>query len=180
MRSPDGLCVWCDVEGADLLYPHPLRTSFTSSICRFIKGTIADQSPIVPISAQHKYNIDVVCEFICSRIPIPKRNFTASPKLIVIRSFDVNKPGEEVDNLKGGVAGGSIIEGVLKLGQEIEVRPGIMNKVADGSMQCTPIRSVAFDVGLLPWTIPGDSTCQNVGTCQNPLVTPADTCDYLC
>ena len=34
----------------------------------------------------------------------------------VIRSFDVNKPGCEVDDLKGGVAGGSILRGVLKVG----------------------------------------------------------------
>jgi len=29
--------------------------------------------------------------------------------------FDVNKPGCEVDDLKGGVAGGSILRGVLKV-----------------------------------------------------------------
>lgn len=34
---------------------------------------------------------------------------------LVIRSFDVNKPGCEVDDLKGGVAGGSILKGVLKV-----------------------------------------------------------------
>ena len=34
----------------------------------------------------------------------------------VIRSFDVNKPGCELDELKGGVAGGSILKGVLKVG----------------------------------------------------------------
>ena len=33
----------------------------------------------------------------------------------VIRSFDVDKPGCEVDDLKGGVAGGSILKGVLKV-----------------------------------------------------------------
>ena len=33
----------------------------------------------------------------------------------VIRSFDVNKPGCEVEDLKGGVAGGSILKGVLKV-----------------------------------------------------------------
>ncbi|MFN7124106.1 MAG: hypothetical protein ACK4NM_18930, partial [Hydrogenophaga sp.] len=56
------------------------------------------------------------------------RNFSESPRLIVIRSFDVNKPGEEVENLRGGVAGGSILQGVLKVGDEIEVRPGIVTK----------------------------------------------------
>lgn len=30
-------------------------------------------------------------------------------KMIVIRSFDVNKPGSEVGEIKGGVAGGSIL-----------------------------------------------------------------------
>lgn len=29
--------------------------------------------------------------------------------MIVIRSFDVNKPGKDIDDLKGGIAGGSIL-----------------------------------------------------------------------
>lgn len=63
----------------------------------------------MPISAQLKYNVDVVCEYIVNKIPIPERNFVAPPNMIVIRSFDVNKPGAEVDDIKGGVAGGSIL-----------------------------------------------------------------------
>ncbi|OWJ99334.1 EIF2S3, partial [Cervus elaphus hippelaphus] len=59
----------------------------------------------------------------------------------VIRSFDVNKPGCEVDDLKGGVAGGSILKGVLKVGQEIEVRPGIVSKDSEGKLMCKPIFS---------------------------------------
>ena len=61
---------------------------------------------MVPISAQLRYNIDVVAEYITNHIPVPVRNFTGEPKMIVIRSFDVNKPGEEVHDLRGGVAGG--------------------------------------------------------------------------
>ena len=38
----------------------------------------------------------------------------------------MNKPGSEVEELRGGVAGGSILRGVLKVGQEIEIRPGIL------------------------------------------------------
>ena len=62
-----------------------------------------------------------MCEYITKKIPVPVRDFTSQPHLIVIRSFDVNKPGCEVNDLKGGVAGGSILRGVLKVGQEIEV-----------------------------------------------------------
>jgi len=52
--------------------------------------------------------------------------------MIIIRSFDVNKPGEEVENLKGGVVGGSILEGVLRVGDEIEIRPGLSSKDKNG------------------------------------------------
>ena len=85
-------------------------------MCRFIQGTVAEGAPVIPISAQLKLNIDVVCEYIMKKIPIPDRDFMAQPRLIVIRSFDVNKPGCEVDDLKGGVVGGSILKGVLKVG----------------------------------------------------------------
>jgi translation initiation factor 2 gamma subunit (eIF-2gamma) len=44
------------------------------------------------------------------------RDFSADPRLTVIRSFDVNKPGAEVDELRGGVAGGSLLQGVLRVG----------------------------------------------------------------
>lgn len=65
---------------------------------------------MIPVSAQLKYNIDVVCEYIVKKIPIPERNFISPPNMIVIRSFDVNKPGSEVDEIKGGIAGGSILK----------------------------------------------------------------------
>ncbi|XP_043927766.1 eukaryotic translation initiation factor 2 subunit 3 [Protopterus annectens] len=84
-------------------------------IIAFVQGTVAEGAPIIPISAQLKYNIEVVCEYIVNKIPVPVRDFTSEPRLIVIRSFDVNKPGCEVDDLKGGVAGGSILKGVLKV-----------------------------------------------------------------
>lgn len=104
-------------------------------------GTVAANAPIVPISAQLRYNIDAINEYIVKRIPIPPRDFTAAPRLIVIRSFDVNKPGAEIAELKGGVAGGSILTGVLKLGDEIEIRPGVVTKDVEGRMNCNPIFS---------------------------------------
>merc|ERR1712137_1223354 len=78
-------------------------------IRKFVAGTVADAAPIIPISAVLKYNIDVVCEYIVRKIPLPPRDFTSVPRLIVIRSFDVNRPGQDVSDLQGGVAGGSIL-----------------------------------------------------------------------
>lgn len=80
-------------------------------------GTIAESAPIIPISAQLKYNVEVVCEYLTRYIPVPTRDFMADPRLIIIRSFDVNKPGCDVEDLQGGVAGGSILRGILKQDQ---------------------------------------------------------------
>ena len=45
-------------------------------------GTIAEGAPIIPISAQLKYNVDAVCEYIVKKIPVPIRDFTSEPRLI--------------------------------------------------------------------------------------------------
>jgi translation initiation factor 2 subunit 3 len=111
------------------------------SILKFVQGTVADGAPIIPISAQLKYNIDAINEYIVKKVPVPIRDFTSSARLIVIRSFDVNKPGAEISDLKGGVAGGSILCGVLKVGDEIEVRPGVVSKDNEGRTVCRSIFS---------------------------------------
>lgn len=51
-------------------------------IQKFTQGTVAEGCPVIPISAQLKYNIDVICEYIVKKIPIPERDFTSPPRLI--------------------------------------------------------------------------------------------------
>jgi translation initiation factor 2 subunit 3 len=53
-------------------------------IKKFVQGTNAQHSPIIPVSAQFKYNIDVVIEYIC-KLPVPIRDFISPPKFIVVR-----------------------------------------------------------------------------------------------
>lgn len=67
-------------------------------IKEFMKDTRCKNAPIIPISAEQKYNIDAVCQSIYN-IPIPKRNLKIPPKMIIIRSFDVNEPGTEIKDL---------------------------------------------------------------------------------
>jgi translation initiation factor 2 subunit 3 len=145
------------------------------AILDFIQGTVAEGSPIVPISAQLKYNIDVVCEYIVKRVPIPIRSFSGPPTMIVIRSFDVNNPGTEVDDLQGGVAGGSILRGVLKMGDAIEIRPGIIEKDGD-SFKCRPIvsrvRQLRAENNDLRYAVPGGLI--GVGTTVDPTLCRAD------
>lgn len=145
-------------------------------IVKFITHTVAEGAPIIPISAQLKLNIDVVAEYICKKIPIPTRDFTSSPRLIVIRSFDVNRPGSDVHELRGGVAGGSIIQGVLRVGDEIEVRPGIVSKDNEGNVKCIPIFSKIVSLFAedndLKFAVPGGLI--GVGTRVDPTLCRAD------
>ena len=101
-------CAQCKI--VSFLCSESVAQNQHEDIASFVRGTIAEGAPVVPISAQLKYNVDAVCEYIVKKIPVPVRDFTSPPQMIVIRSFDVNKPGSEVDDLQGGVAGGSILQ----------------------------------------------------------------------
>lgn len=146
------------------------------SILKFIRGTIADGSPIIPVSAQLKYNIDAVNEYLVTRVPVPMRDFSAAPRLMVIRSFDVNKPGAEIEELKGGVAGGSILTGLIKLGDEVEIRPGLVTKDSAGKINCKPIHSRVISLFAehndLKFAVPGGLI--GVGTRVDPTLCRGD------
>ncbi|MHA1619471.1 MAG: translation initiation factor IF-2 subunit gamma [Promethearchaeota archaeon] len=94
-------------------------------IKEFVKGTIAEKAPIIPVSAIFDANVDKVVEAIEKYIPSPDLDDESDFLFNVARSFDVNRPGTEIQDLKGGVVGGSIISGVVEVGDEIEIRPGI-------------------------------------------------------
>jgi len=91
----------------------------------FVKGTVAEGKPIIPVSAQHSVNIDAVLQAIEENIPTPHRDPNKPPRMFVVRSFDVNNPGATMDELTGGVIGGSISQGRFNVGDEIEIRPGL-------------------------------------------------------
>ena len=144
-------------------------------IKRFVSGTYAERAPIIPISAQLKYNIDVLCECLC-RIPIPVRDFTSAPRLVIIRSFDVNKPGDSIDILKGGVAGGTILKGIIRVGDPVEIRPGRVTKDATGTTKCAPILSTVVSLFAekndLLYAVPGGLI--GVGLKVDPTLTRSD------
>jgi len=97
-------------------------------IKEFVKGTCAEGVPIIPISAQQGANIDILIQTIQKYIKTPRRSVRKNPKLFVARSFDINKPGTSPKKIKGGIIGGSLVQGKFKLGDEIEIKPGIQVK----------------------------------------------------
>jgi translation initiation factor 2 subunit 3 len=78
--------------------------------------------------------------------------------MTIIRSFDINKPGFEIDALKGGVIGGSILQGILKVGDDVEVRPGRIEYENEEPI-CKPyfskIRSLQSEQNELLYAVPG-------------------------
>src|SRR5881409_644126 len=93
-------------------------------IREFVKGTIAENAPIIPMSAHHQVNVDTLIETIEKVIPSRKFDEAKPAKMYVARSFDVNQPGSRPEKFVGGVVGGTLLSGRLKVGDEIEIRPG--------------------------------------------------------
>ena len=91
----------------------------------FLRGSVAENSPIIPVSAYHNSNIDTLLKAIEELIPAPTFDPALPPRMYVARSFDVNRPGCAPSDLKGGVLGGSLVEGELSVGDEIEIVPGL-------------------------------------------------------
>lgn len=97
-------------------------------IKKFIKGTAAENAPIIPIAAQHGANIDILIQEIERNIPTPPREKDKPARMYIARSFDVNKPGTTPENLVGGIVGGALTQGRIERGEEIEIKPGIKSE----------------------------------------------------
>jgi translation initiation factor 2 subunit 3 len=107
----------------DIVNEEAARENY-EQIKEFLKGTIAENSPIIPVSAHHEANLDVlICE-IERIIKTSELDETKPPKAFVARSFDVNSPGINMEKIVGGVIGGSLVRGKMKVGDEIEISPG--------------------------------------------------------
>jgi translation initiation factor 2 subunit 3 len=145
-------------------------------IKKFIGKTSIKNSPIIPISAQRKCNIDVLIGEIIENIPLPKRKFNMPLRLFLVRSFDINKPGSKINEIKGGVVGGTILSGILCINEKIEIRPGITVKTSKGKIRSFPLKSfvvsLSTEKNILKYAIPGGLI--GVGTNIEPTLTRAD------
>ncbi|MEM4371785.1 MAG: translation initiation factor IF-2 subunit gamma [Metallosphaera sp.] len=147
-----------------------------NQIKEFIKDTWASEAEIIPVSALHKINIDALIEALERRIPTPKRDMSLDPIMLVIRSFDVNKPGTPSTELKGGVVGGSIIQGMFKVDQEIKVLPGIRLE-EKGKITYKPLytRVSSLRFGDLEFREARPGGLVAMGTYLDPSITKADS-----
>ncbi len=145
-------------------------------IKEFIKGTDYEDSPIIPISAQIGINIDALIKAIEETIPTPERDEKADPMMFIARSFDINKPGQKIDDIKGGVLGGALKQGKLKVGDEIEIRPGHVYQEANQSVW-KPIKTkiISLMTGSTPVDEAGPGGSIGLLTSLDPAIVKSDS-----
>jgi len=145
-------------------------------IKKFVKGTIAENAPIIPVSAHHDVNIDQLITAIQKHIPTVKHDEKKTPKLYVARSFDINQPGMSFEDLKGGVLGGTLLQGTLKVGDEIEISPGRKVELAGGKFSWETITTTieSLHTGGGPTNKIKSGGLVAIGTKLDPAITKSD------
>lgn len=135
----------------------------------FVHGSPYEKSTILPISAQMGTNLEKICEYVYQNIDFTNKNINCNLYMPIIRSFDTNKPKQDYKKMTGGVIGGSILCGVLNVGDYIEIRPGIIS-VNNGKRICSPIvtkvESIYSEKKSIEYAIPGGLI--GIGTSMDP------------
>jgi len=140
-------------------------------IKEFVKGTVAENAPIIPLSAVFEANLNLVVRAFEEIIPTPSFNEEETFQFLIARSFDINKPGKAIVDLQGGVIGGSVLKGNIEIGSQIEIKPGI--RIKD---EYIPIKSKIVSISQ------GNKQLQNakpggligIGTNLDPALTKGD------
>ncbi|MGI0038589.1 MAG: translation initiation factor IF-2 subunit gamma [Nitrososphaera sp.] len=140
----------------------------------FVKGSIAEKAPIVPVSAQHRLNIDALIEAMENNIKTPARIKNVPAIMHVLRSFDINKPGTPIKQVKGGILGGALVQGEFSVGDEVEIRPGLVDeKKARYEPITSTIATLGTGAGLVENVKPGGLVA--IGTKLDPTFTKSDS-----
>ena len=144
-------------------------------IRNFLKNTVAKDAIIVPLCAQQGVNVDALLEII-TNLKIPTRDTSSKPSFFIARSFDVNRPGTKAKDLVGGILGGTLKKGMLKIGDEIEIKPGLAIKKHDKTEYKTiktKITGLRAGSNNLQEALPSGSLA--IQTSLDPLMTKADS-----
>lgn len=101
-----------------------------------LKDTIAENAPIIPCSAQQKIQLETVQLYLWRMVEQVLKTDKPSSKNVfsVIRSFDINRPACGIEDLKGGVLGGTLLgDNGYAIGDDVEIRPGVI--LSDGTVK---------------------------------------------
>ena len=156
----------------DLVPPEAAEENYRE-IVEFLKTSPIAEAPVVPVSANHRVNIDALIGTIEATIPTPERDFSKPPLMYVARSFDINRPGTRPRDLQGGVLGGSLLQGKISLGEEIEIRPG-PSGAANGRSESLTTKVTSIISGGREWKELKPGGLAALGTSLDPALAKGD------
>jgi translation initiation factor 2 subunit 3 len=156
----------------DLLSSEEAEANYRE-VAEFLKGAPIAGAPIIPVSANHRVNIDALIGAIEATIPTPVRDPKKPPLMYVARSFDINRPGTRPAALQGGVLGGSLLQGQLTVGEEIEIRPGHTGPTTERSEALTT-RITSIVSGGQEWQELHPGGLAAIGTSLDPSLAKGD------
>lgn len=90
---------------------------------------------VLPISAELGYNYSAICNYLATSSGLcEEREYDAPARMTIVRSFNINKPSTSVLELKGAVIGGTIHQGILTVGDHVELKPGVLKPTPKGAV----------------------------------------------
>lgn len=151
-----------------------------------LSGSSFEHCKIIPISAQKNTGMDFfrrellsMIDRVSEREKGEKREEKSEQDCVfsVIRSFDINKPGSTIDQLKGGVLGVSISQGKLRCGDCVTLLPGILRMV-NGVVKNFPVKTKVNTIYSENFQLQEAEKggLYGIGTCVDPFLTRQDQC----
>jgi len=143
----------CDLVDREALFTNKRQ------IDHFLEDYLDDEIPIIPLVAQTGSNIEYVGKYLANNLTNYEKDVNKSLQINIIRTFDINRPQDIIDKLKGGILGGTIVSGILNTGDIIQISPGICNKNKEGEWEVIPlystVRSICSEKEKMDFAIPG-------------------------
>lgn len=106
---------------------------------RLLKSLDITPKIIIPVCMNKSIGVKMLLESIMEYFPPKKDEDLSNPQFRISRSFDINKNNLPIEKLSGGILGGSLISGKFKVGDKIEIKPGIVSHDSTGKIVSTPI-----------------------------------------
>ncbi len=138
------ICVQNKIE---LVGQEKLLKHYQQIIDFFENETRFGTPPIIPVSAALKINIELILAAILQYFPPKTPNLGGPALMYIARSFDPNRPGTPIKKIIGGVIGGALKSGELKVGDEIEIRPGVIAEDGEIMPLFSEVVSIRSDAG---------------------------------
>ena len=156
----------------DLVKKEQILTN-KSQIEDFIDDITEEELPIIPVVAQTGSNVEYVGKYLSNKLVNYDKDLNLPLQINIIRTFDVNKPNISISKFKGGVLGGSVVQGILNKDSVVQISPGICTKKNSGEWSVKPlftqVKSLNSERNPMEYAIPGGLI--GVGTTLDPAYT---------